>query len=134
MIERDGEWWLAGDLNSGKISIKIADPVAEPGLGIEINADAEAGFTSRLFRDAVETPDPGGMGLTLRIKNPGRDEKQSLAQLDAAMSKFQKALFRYQRENNDEAWAPYIQQSNRVRQPEAAKVWPRYSRPEPGGD
>ena len=28
---------------------QMADPVAEPGLGIEINADAEAGFTSRFF-------------------------------------------------------------------------------------
>ena len=44
--------------------------------------------------------------MTLRIKTPGRDEKQSLAQLDSAMGKWKKALFRYMRENNDEAWAP----------------------------
>ena len=32
-----------------------------------------------------------------------------MAQLDSAMGKWKKALFRYMRENNDEAWAPYVQ-------------------------
>ena len=42
------------------------------------------------------------------MKKPGREEKQSLAQLDSAMSTFKKALFRYQREAGDDGWSNYI--------------------------
>ena len=56
---------------------------AEPGIGIEVNADAESGFTSAEFQQNAAT-----RGVTLRIKTPGREEKQSLAQLDSAMGTF----------------------------------------------
>ena len=65
--------------------------------------DAEAGFTAHAFRDALEA-----QGITIRVKRPGREEKQSLAQLDSAMATFKKALFRYQRQAGDDGWANYI--------------------------
>ena len=69
----------------------------------EVNMDAEAGFTANDFRDALEA-----QGITVRVKKPGREEKQSLAQLDSAMSTFKKALFRYQRQDGADGWSDYI--------------------------
>ena len=57
----------------------------------------------------MEAQPPGGQGYTLRFKNKDREEKQALAQLDSIMGRFKKALFRYQREARDDAWAPYVQ-------------------------
>ena len=68
--------------------------------------DAEAGFTSNDFRDGLEA-----MGVTVRVKRPGREEKQSLAQLDSAMSTFKKALFRFQRQDEADGWSDYIDQA-----------------------
>ena len=64
--------------------------------------DAESGFTANDFRNAVEA-----QGITVRVKRPGREEKQALAQLDSAMSTFKKALFRYQRQAGDDGWSDY---------------------------
>ena len=36
------------------------DGVLEPGIGIEVNLDKEGGFNSAAFRNALETPPPGG--------------------------------------------------------------------------
>ena len=69
----------------------------------EVNMDAEAGFTSNDFRDGLEA-----QGVTVRVKRPGREEKQALAQLDSAMSTFKKALFRYQRQAGDDGWSDHI--------------------------
>ena len=74
-----------------------------PQGAVEVNMDAEAGFTAHAFRDALEA-----RGITIRVKRPGREEKQSLAQLDSAMATFKKALFRYQRQAEDDGWANYI--------------------------
>ena len=66
---------------------------AVPDGPAEVNMDAESGFTAHAFRDALEA-----LGITIRVKKPGREEKQTLAQLDSAMATFKKALFRYQRQ------------------------------------
>ena len=55
---------------------------------VEVNMDAEAGFTAGDFRDNLEA-----QGITLRVKKPGREEKQALAQLDSAMGTFKKRCF-----------------------------------------
>ena len=78
-----------------------ADPF--PDGPAEVNMDAESGFTAHAFRDALEA-----QGITIRVKRPGREEKQSLAQLDSAMATFKKALFRYQRQAGDDGWSNYI--------------------------
>ena len=65
--------------------------------------DAEAGLTSNDFRNGLEA-----QGVTVRVKRPGREEKQALAQLDSAMGTFKKALFRYQRQNDADGWSDYI--------------------------
>ena len=49
-----------------------ADPVREPGIHIEVNADAESGFTSDLFKTALERN-----GVNLRIRKAGAGRKSS---------------------------------------------------------
>ena len=65
--------------------------------------DAGAGLTSNDFRYALEA-----QGVTVRVKKPGRDEKQALAQLDSAASTFKKALLRFERQAGDDGWSDYI--------------------------
>ena len=72
----------------------------------EVSTDAESGFTAHAFRNALEA-----QGITIRVKTPGREEKQSLAQLDSAMSTFKKALFRYQREAGSDGWDTHIDEA-----------------------
>ena len=55
--------------------------------------DAEAVFTAHAFRDALE-----GRGINLRTRRPGKEETQTLVQLDSATATFKKASFRYQRQ------------------------------------